>query len=126
MKFKHKVIPGDTLIVRCELTEPIRRSIVMMYCQTFVGEKLVAEGEMTAQVMKNKSARMISALAHIDPAAQIGASVTVEPFAYIQGDVELIGDGTWIGPHAVIYDGARIGKNCRIFNGASVSAIRRT
>jgi UDP-3-O-[3-hydroxymyristoyl] N-acetylglucosamine deacetylase/3-hydroxyacyl-[acyl-carrier-protein] dehydratase len=54
MKFKHKVIPGDTLIVRCELTEPIRRSIVMMYCQTFVGEKLVAEGEMTAQVIKNK------------------------------------------------------------------------
>jgi len=65
---------------------------------------------------------MISALAHIDPAAQIGAGVTVEPFAYIQGDV-VIGDGTWIGPHAVIYDGARIGKNCRIFNGASVSAI---
>ncbi len=65
---------------------------------------------------------MISALAHIDPAAQIGAGVTVEPFAYIQGDV-VIGDGSWIGPHAVIYDGARIGKNCRIFNGASVSAI---
>src|SRR5512133_550137 len=65
---------------------------------------------------------MISALAHIDPAAQVGANVTVEPFAYIQGDV-VIGDGSWIGPHAVIYDGARIGKNCRIFNGASVSAI---
>lgn len=65
---------------------------------------------------------MISVLAHIDPAAQIGANVTIEPFAYIQGDV-VIGDGSWIGPHAVIYDGARIGKNCRIFNGASVSAI---
>ncbi|HUW93558.1 MAG TPA: acyl-ACP--UDP-N-acetylglucosamine O-acyltransferase [Bacteroidales bacterium] len=65
---------------------------------------------------------MISALAHVDPAAQIGANVTIEPFAYIQGDV-IIDEGTWIGPHAVIYDGARIGKNCRIFNGASVSAI---
>ena len=54
MKFKHKVIPGDTIIVRSDLTEPIRRGIVIMYCQAFVGEKIVAEGEMTAQVVKNK------------------------------------------------------------------------
>jgi UDP-3-O-[3-hydroxymyristoyl] N-acetylglucosamine deacetylase/3-hydroxyacyl-[acyl-carrier-protein] dehydratase len=54
MKFKHKVVPGDTIIVRCDLTEPIRRNIVMMYGQAFVGEKLVAEGELTAQIVKNK------------------------------------------------------------------------
>jgi UDP-3-O-[3-hydroxymyristoyl] N-acetylglucosamine deacetylase/3-hydroxyacyl-[acyl-carrier-protein] dehydratase len=54
MKFKHKVVPGDTIIVRCDLTEPIRRNIVMMYGQAFVGEKLVAEGELTAQIIKNK------------------------------------------------------------------------
>jgi len=54
MKFKHKVVPGDTISVRCDLTEPIRRNIVMMYGQAFVGEKLVAEGELTAQVIKNK------------------------------------------------------------------------
>ena len=65
---------------------------------------------------------MISSLAHIDPKAQLGKGVTVEPFATIYGDV-VIGDGTWIGSGAVIYDGARIGSNCRIFNGASVSAI---
>jgi UDP-N-acetylglucosamine acyltransferase len=65
---------------------------------------------------------MISSLAHIDPKAQLGAGVTVEPFANIYGDV-VIGDGTWIGSGAVIYDGARIGRNCRIFNGASISAI---
>ncbi|MDF1560173.1 MAG: acyl-ACP--UDP-N-acetylglucosamine O-acyltransferase [Bacteroidales bacterium] len=65
---------------------------------------------------------MISALAFIDPKAQIGKGVTVEPFAVIHGNV-VIGDGTWIGSGAVIYDGARIGKECRIFNGASVSAI---
>lgn len=65
---------------------------------------------------------MISSLAHIDPQAQLGNGVTVEPFATIYGDV-IIGDGTWIGPGAVIYDGARIGSNCRIFNGASISAI---
>jgi len=65
---------------------------------------------------------MISALAHIDPKAQLGEGVVVEPFAYIQGDV-VIGDGSWIGPGAFIYDGARIGRNCRIFNGASISSI---
>ncbi|TNF41899.1 MAG: acyl-ACP--UDP-N-acetylglucosamine O-acyltransferase [Bacteroidetes bacterium] len=65
---------------------------------------------------------MISSLAHIDPKAQLGEGVTVEPFASIHGDV-VIGDGTWIGSGAVIYDGARIGRNCRIFNGASISAI---
>jgi len=65
---------------------------------------------------------MISSLAHIDLKAQIGADVTIEPFAYIEEDV-VIGDGTWVGPNAVIYNGARIGKNCRIFNGASISAI---
>jgi UDP-N-acetylglucosamine acyltransferase len=65
---------------------------------------------------------MISSLAHIDPGAQLGEGVTVEPFAVIHGDV-VIGDGTWIGSGAVIYDGARIGSNCRIFNGASISAI---
>jgi UDP-3-O-[3-hydroxymyristoyl] N-acetylglucosamine deacetylase/3-hydroxyacyl-[acyl-carrier-protein] dehydratase len=54
MKFKHKVIPGDTIVVRSDLTEPIRRGIVIMYAQAFVGEKLVAEGELTAQVVKNK------------------------------------------------------------------------
>jgi UDP-3-O-[3-hydroxymyristoyl] N-acetylglucosamine deacetylase/3-hydroxyacyl-[acyl-carrier-protein] dehydratase len=54
MKFKHKVIPGDTIVVRCDLIEPIRRNIVIMYAQAFVGEKLVAEGELTAQVIRNK------------------------------------------------------------------------
>jgi len=54
LKFKHKVVPGDTLILKMELMEPIRRGIVIMYGQAFVGNHLVAEGEMTAQVIKNK------------------------------------------------------------------------
>lgn len=53
-KFKHKVVPGDTLVMRCDMTEPIRRNIVIMYAQAYVGPKLVAEGELTAQVIKNK------------------------------------------------------------------------
>lgn len=54
VKFKNKVVPGDTIMIRCDLTEPIRRSIVIMYGQAFVGDKLIAEGELTAQVIKNK------------------------------------------------------------------------
>lgn len=65
---------------------------------------------------------MIHPSAYIHPKAKIGLNVTVEPFAYVSGDVE-IGDGTWIGPNSTIFDGARIGKNCRIFPGASISAV---
>ena len=54
LKFKHKVIPGDTVILRMELTEPLRRGIVSMFGQAFVGNNLAVEGEMTAQVIKNK------------------------------------------------------------------------
>lgn len=54
LKFKHKVIPGDTVILKMELIEPLRRGIVAMYGQAFVGNTLVVEGEMVAQVIKNK------------------------------------------------------------------------
>jgi len=54
VKFRDKVVPGDTLILKLILTEPIRRGIVIMTAHAFVGENLVAEGEMTAQVVKNK------------------------------------------------------------------------
>jgi UDP-3-O-[3-hydroxymyristoyl] N-acetylglucosamine deacetylase/3-hydroxyacyl-[acyl-carrier-protein] dehydratase len=54
LKFKHKVVPGDTIILKMDLIEPMRRGIVMMYGQAFVGNHIVAEGEMTAQVVKNK------------------------------------------------------------------------
>lgn len=63
---------------------------------------------------------MISNLAYVDPKAQLGENVTVEPFAYISGDT-VIGDGCWIGPHAVILDGARIGKCCKIHSGAVIA-----
>jgi UDP-3-O-[3-hydroxymyristoyl] N-acetylglucosamine deacetylase/3-hydroxyacyl-[acyl-carrier-protein] dehydratase len=54
LKFKHKVVPGDTLILKMDLIEPLRRGIVSMYGQAFVGNHLVVEGEMVAQVIKNK------------------------------------------------------------------------
>lgn len=54
VKFKHKVIPGDTLVMRLDLISPFRHGVVNMKAQAFVGKKLVAEGELMAQVSKNK------------------------------------------------------------------------
>lgn len=54
LKFRHKVVPGDTVILKMELTDAPRRGIVSMFGQAFVGNNLVLEGEMTAQVVKNK------------------------------------------------------------------------
>jgi UDP-3-O-[3-hydroxymyristoyl] N-acetylglucosamine deacetylase / 3-hydroxyacyl-[acyl-carrier-protein] dehydratase len=52
VKFKAKVGPGDTLILKMELMSPIRRGIVQMMGTAFVGNKLVSEGELTAQIVK--------------------------------------------------------------------------
>jgi UDP-3-O-[3-hydroxymyristoyl] N-acetylglucosamine deacetylase/3-hydroxyacyl-[acyl-carrier-protein] dehydratase len=54
LKFKQKVIPGDTVILKMEYADVMRRGIATMFGQAFVGGKLVLEGEMTAQVVKNK------------------------------------------------------------------------
>jgi UDP-3-O-[3-hydroxymyristoyl] N-acetylglucosamine deacetylase/3-hydroxyacyl-[acyl-carrier-protein] dehydratase len=54
LKFKQKVVPGDTVILKMELADVMRRGIVTMFGQAYVGNKLVLEGEMTAQVVKNK------------------------------------------------------------------------
>jgi UDP-3-O-[3-hydroxymyristoyl] N-acetylglucosamine deacetylase/3-hydroxyacyl-[acyl-carrier-protein] dehydratase len=51
-KFKKKVIPGDSLVIKMDLLEPIRRGIVHMYGQAFVGNDLVSEAEMMAQIVK--------------------------------------------------------------------------
>lgn len=53
VKFKQKVIPGDILIIKMELLEPIRRGIVHMWGTCYVGDNIVSEGELTAQIVKN-------------------------------------------------------------------------
>lgn len=52
VKFRKKVVPGDTLIFRLEMTSPIRRGIAVMRGLCFVGDKVVAEGEFMAQLVK--------------------------------------------------------------------------
>lgn len=54
VKFKQKVVPGDTLIFKLELTAPIRRGIISMRGQAFVGDKVVTEAELTALISKEK------------------------------------------------------------------------
>lgn len=53
-KFKDRVVPGDTLVMKLELVEPIRRGICMMRGRAFVGDKLVSEADMMAQIVKIK------------------------------------------------------------------------
>ncbi len=50
-RFKHKVLPGDTLLLKMELLSPIRRGIVHMLGTAYVGDNIVSEGELTAQIV---------------------------------------------------------------------------
>lgn len=54
VKFRQKVVPGDTLIFKVEMTAPLRRGISTMKGYVFVGEKIVCEAEFMAQIVKNK------------------------------------------------------------------------
>lgn len=54
VKFKQKVLPGDTLIFKCELITPIRRGICHMQAYAYANGKLVAEAELMAQISKIK------------------------------------------------------------------------
>lgn len=54
VRFKQKVIPGDTLVFRLDLLTPIRRGIVQMGGKIYVNNKVVCEAEMMAQVIKDK------------------------------------------------------------------------
>ena len=53
-KFKEKVVPGDTMLIRMDLTAPVRRGICMMKGQIFVGNRVVTEAVLMAQIVKQK------------------------------------------------------------------------
>ena len=54
VKFKQKVLPGDTLIFKCDLISPIRRGICHMQANAYANGKLVAEAELMAQISKKQ------------------------------------------------------------------------
>jgi len=55
-KFKHPVVPGDTLIFKLELLSPVRRGILHMKGQAFVDGKLTSEAELLAKMIKKTEA----------------------------------------------------------------------
>ena len=54
VKFKQKVLPGDTLIFKCDLITPIRRGICHMQANAYANGKLVAQAELMAQIAKKQ------------------------------------------------------------------------
>jgi UDP-3-O-[3-hydroxymyristoyl] N-acetylglucosamine deacetylase/3-hydroxyacyl-[acyl-carrier-protein] dehydratase len=55
VKFRRQVVPGDVLVMKLQLLEPIRRGIAHMKGEAFVGTELVSEAEMYAQIVKQKN-----------------------------------------------------------------------
>ena len=95
VKFRQKVVPGDTLLFRVELLAPIRRGI---------------------------STNMVSPLAYIHPEAKIGENVEIAPFVFIDKNV-VIGDNNKIMANVNILYGSRIGNGNTIFPGAVIGAV---
>ena len=54
VKFRKKVVPGDTLVFKIEMIQPLHRGLTTMRGYAFVGEDEVCEAEVMAQVVKNK------------------------------------------------------------------------
>ena len=54
VKFRQKVVPGDTLIFHVSFMTELRRGCAVMKGYAFVGEKIVTECEFMAQIIKNK------------------------------------------------------------------------
>lgn len=51
-RFRKMVLPGDTLIFKCELTTPIKRGIIKMHGEAFVNDQLVCEADLTASIVR--------------------------------------------------------------------------
>ena len=54
VKFRQKVVPGDTLLFRVELLHPVRHGVSTMKGYVFVGDHVFSEAQFTAQIVKNK------------------------------------------------------------------------
>jgi UDP-3-O-[3-hydroxymyristoyl] N-acetylglucosamine deacetylase/3-hydroxyacyl-[acyl-carrier-protein] dehydratase len=54
-RFRKMVLPGDTLVIQCDLLAPIKRGIAKMRGRGYVGNTLVCEGTMTASIVPKDS-----------------------------------------------------------------------
>ncbi len=53
-RFRRKVVPGDVVVFKLVITEPLNHALVSMSGKAWVGDSVVCEGDMVAQVIKNK------------------------------------------------------------------------
>ena len=54
VRFKRKVVPGDTMQIEAHMIEPLRRGIASIIGKIFVGGQLACEATLMAQIVKNK------------------------------------------------------------------------
>ena len=54
VRFRQKIVPGDTMQIECVLAEPFRRNIANVECKVFVDDTLACEATVVAQIVKNK------------------------------------------------------------------------
>ena len=54
VRFRQKIVPGDTMQIECVLAEPLRRNIANVECKVFVDDTLACEATVVAQIVKNK------------------------------------------------------------------------
>ena len=54
VRFRHKIVPGDTMQIECVMAEPLRRNLADVECKVFVGDNLACEATIIAQIIKNK------------------------------------------------------------------------
>ena len=54
VRFKHKVVPGDTMQIEAHIIEPVRRGIASVVGKVFVGGVLACEATIMAQIVRNK------------------------------------------------------------------------
>jgi UDP-3-O-[3-hydroxymyristoyl] N-acetylglucosamine deacetylase/3-hydroxyacyl-[acyl-carrier-protein] dehydratase len=60
VKFKRKVVPGDTLVFKLSLLGPVRRGMVNMKGEAYVRNQLVSEGELMAQIIKVRNEERVA------------------------------------------------------------------
>jgi UDP-3-O-[3-hydroxymyristoyl] N-acetylglucosamine deacetylase/3-hydroxyacyl-[acyl-carrier-protein] dehydratase len=53
-RFKNKVVPGDTMILKLELLSPIRRGLCEMHGTVYVGNKLMTEADLVAKIVRKE------------------------------------------------------------------------
>ena len=56
VRFRQKIVPGDTMQIECVMIEPPRRNLANVECKVFVGDTLACEATIVAQIIKNRCA----------------------------------------------------------------------